>query len=361
MPAVIFGNRFRGRGVPAWHGIGEVFEDDPTAVEAFEDANIMYPVYRRPIFADVPGSTELVRVPNQYAIIRGESTNPDGSTVEPKFLSVVGKEFEPVQNREIAEMIDKSGLLERYQVETVGALGDGETIFTALSERDGEFEIAGTPVKSYWTMYDGKDGNRALGIMWTPVKTVCSNTLVMALKAANISIKISHGKTADKDFAFWLSLAPQLQEAQRRSREIMGHLASFQIDEDQMSEIMEAAYPRPKEIGKAQLKHLVSIDFTESQTEAIDRAVSTHERNALRQWQKISLASDVFEAYADTQGEKALAGTAWGAYEAVCDVEDHREPSRISENQFASAMFGPRSTAKRDAFKAAMKVAGVTA
>lgn len=122
---------------------------------------------------------------------------------------------------------------------------------------------------------------------------------------------------------------------------------------------MEAAYPRPAAIGKAQLKDLVTLEFTADQREAVDRAVDANTRNALRQWAKLSLARDVFTAYPDTTGEQSLAGTAWGVYEAVCDVEDHREASRVSETVGVSALIGPRARSKRDAFKAAMQVAGI--
>ncbi len=147
MPAVIFGDRFRHLGEPAWHGIGEPIPDDAhmTALETFDFADILYTVSKSPIYATVGG--ESVRVPDKYAIVRDAMEG-----MEPEFFSVVGKEFTPVQNQAIAEAIDACGLLETYQIETVGALGNGETMFTALAEKDGDFEIAGTPVKSYWTI-----------------------------------------------------------------------------------------------------------------------------------------------------------------------------------------------------------------
>lgn len=226
MPAVIFGERFRGRGIPAWHGIGYVFEDDPSAVEATKQADCDYQVYKTPIFADIPGKGR-VEVPNQFGIIRGETRGDDAA-----YLATVGKEFYPVQNCAVAEAIDASGLSKLYQVETVGALGNGETFFMALSDRDGEFEIAGTPARNFWTVYNGHDGNRALGLMNTPVKTVCSNTLVMALKAASISVKIQHTEAAALDLEFWLGLAPAMKKAQERSREVIAKMATYSVTDE---------------------------------------------------------------------------------------------------------------------------------
>lgn len=353
MPAVIFGNRFRGRGVPAWHGIGRVFENDPSAVEATKDADCDYQVFKTPIYADMPGKGRIL-IPDQYGVIRGETAGD-----EAKYIATVGKEFQPVQNIAIAEAIDASGLTKLYQVETVGALGDGETFFLALSDRDGEFDIAGSPARMYWTAYNGHDGNRALGLMQTPVKTVCSNTLVMALKAASINVKISHTDKAGMELDFWLGVAPAMRKAQEKAKEVIGAMARFEVNAEQVDAILEAAYPSPKAAGKAQLKNLVTIDLTAGQAEAVDKAVDANQRAALRQYAKLSLARDVFENYASSDGEKGQAGTAWGVYEAVCDVEDHREASRVTEDMGVSALIGPRARSKRDAFAKAMAVAGV--
>lgn len=353
MPAVIFGDRFRYLGEPAWHGIGEPIPEDAdmTAVETFDFADILYNVYKTPIYATVNGDS--IRVPNQYAIVR-EATEDS----EPTFFTVVGQEFQPVQNLAIAQAIDASGLLKDYRIETVGALGNGETMFTAMAERDGDFEIAGTPVKSYWTVYDGKDGNRALGLMWTPVKTVCSNTLVMALKASTINVKIQHTERAEMDLDFWLSLAPKLSAAKERSQAVINQMVKTEIDEDGMVEMLSAAYPVPKASGKVQLRDW-NLVLADDQQIHVDKAIAAHERNAIRQMEKMTLAKEVFEAYGDTSDERALAGTVWGLYEAIVDVEDHRESSRESENIFASAMFGQRARSKREAFKVGMKLAGV--
>lgn len=350
MAAVIFGNRFRGRGVPAWHGIGEVFDNDPSASEAFTNAGMNYAVSKTPIYANVGG--EQIEIPDQFAVVRSATVDDDA-----RFLAVVGREFEPVQNMTIAHAIDRSQLLQRYQVETVGALGVGETIFIALSERDGTFEIAGSEVQSYWTVYNGHAGNKALGLMWTPVKTVCSNTLAMAIADATISAKISHGAAAESDLKFWLSLVPRLQAAQEKTKAKMLNLSNFHVNDEQVTEILEAAYPKPKIYGKAQLSKIAELELETEQQDAVDKAVDTLRGTALRQFAKISLARDVFENYANSDGEKGQAGTAWGVYEAVCDVEDHRTGSKVTENIGVSAMFGPRAKSKQLAFAKALELA----
>lgn len=354
MSAVIYGNRFRGRGEPAWHGLGEIFNDDPSCVDAFVLARLNYNVIKRALVATMPDGSELP-IDNEYAVVR-EATDDEPAMV----LSVVGNTYKPIQNMKIAEIVDASGLLDKYQIETVGALGNGETIFTALSERGGSFEIAGSEVRSFWTIYNGHDGHRALGLMYTPVKVVCSNTLMMGIDSATISAKMSHGTATEADLSFWLSLAPQLQVAQQRTKEIMGQLVEFHVTDADVSTILKAAYPGPKVNAKGRISDMTKMDLTDFQKGVVDRALSANDAAALRQFQKATLARDTFVAYADTTEEKGQAGTAWGVYEAVCDVEDHREASKKSEDVFGSAIFGPRARSKSDAFRAAMQVAGIS-
>lgn len=354
MPAVIFGNRFRGRGVPAWHHIGHVFNDDPTALEAMKAADMLYPIHKTPVYADIADTR--VEVPGKFAVVRGATKSEDAA-----FIGIVGKEFEPIQNEQVANAIDRSGLLSRdgYQVETVGALGEGERIFMALSDRQGEFSIAGSPARNYWTVYNGHDGNLALGLMQTPVKVVCSNTLVMALNSASINVKVQHTKAAELDLEFWLNLAPRMRAAEARTREVIAAMVARPVTEGDVDTVLEAAYPMPKEIGKAQLHSLKALlNVSGSEAAAIDKAFSVHERNAARQLERAKFARDIFANYPNTE-ERAQAGTLWGVIEAVAEAEDFRLPSRVSEDQWASALFGPRARVKREAMAAALPLVGI--
>jgi hypothetical protein len=69
-------------------------------------------------------------------------------------------------------------------------------------------------------------------------------------------------------------------------------------------------------------------------------------------------ARGIFENYPNTE-ERLQAGTAWGVVEAIADAEDHRLPSRVTEDLWVSALFGPRARIKRDGMKAALSLIGI--
>ena len=122
MPASIFGERFYGHRTPAWHGIGTVMDENLIATEAMLVANIEFPIHKWAMFAQNPETMELVPS-NQYAVVR-DATADDPET---RILSTVGEQWTPLQATDLARMLDP--ISERYPVETVGALGNGEKIF----------------------------------------------------------------------------------------------------------------------------------------------------------------------------------------------------------------------------------------
>ena len=236
------------------------------------EADMLYPIHKTPVYADIAGTR--VEVPGKFAVVRGETKTDDAA-----FIGIVGKEYEPIQNEQVANAIDRSGLLAsgQYQVETVGALGDGERVFMALSDRTGEFSIAGSPARNYWTVYNGHDGNLALGLMQTPVKVVCSNTLVMALASSSINVKVQHTKAAELDLEFWLNLAPRMRVAEERTRQVIASMVDREVNEEEVDASLAAAYPTPKEVGKSQLhalKALLNVSGTEAQCMSVMPLVS---------------------------------------------------------------------------------------
>lgn len=352
MPATIFGDRFRGRGVPAWHGIGDTFLDDEelTAVEAFSMAGLDYPILKLPLEYVHDGIRFAVE--GKFAIVRGGTHD-----AEPELLEVVGKDFEPIDNMELAEILDASGITNLYKVETVGALGNGDTVFLALADKDGEFDIAGSPAQNYWTIYDGKSGKKALALMNTPVKVVCSNTLVMGIQQASVHVKISHSVTAKAQLEFWAGIAPQLKAAEAKTREIIGTLTRLEASDDDVTRILTAAYPRVEPKGLAQLKALPTLELDAAKREMVDRAVATNDRANILQWERLELAKGVFDNYPNVAEEKGNIGTLWGVYEAVCDVEDHREATSTRESVAESALVGHRAKAKERAMNEAVLIA----
>lgn len=173
-------------GQPAWHGLGTVMpEGQVTPREALQVAKLDWRVQVAPVFARTfvqggadDGTPILRPAPDHRAIVREDTGD---------VLGIVSDGFVPVQNTDLAELLQALG----RPVETMGSLRGGRVLFALL--RQGEFRIgAGDRVRQYLLAVNGHDGTRALSFMPTDVRVVCANTLRMAESARGAAVRLMH-------------------------------------------------------------------------------------------------------------------------------------------------------------------------
>ena len=351
---IAWGERNREQGRGYWHQMGiEATDPDATATAEFERAGLDYEIAKRPLMTR-NARGHMLTIPDHFALVSDASGDAD-------VIAVVGREFEPVQNMHIATMLDKSGLVGpggKYSVDVTGKTSDGRTVFTALKARE-PFTINGDTYRDHWLLADGKDGNRALTFALTPVRHICSNALAMAIAGATIKVAIHHTKVTQSELAWWLSIAPQLEQASIKSRDVLSKLGTVNVDADFVDEVLTSAYPKPAVRGKAQLHGLVELKLDDESAMSVDRAYSAQGTAALRQLRKIEAVRELFTSYADTPDERSIAGTALGLINAVADFENHREATSARETVGVSNMMGQRHQAQALAIKTTIKLAGI--
>jgi phage/plasmid-like protein (TIGR03299 family) len=102
-------------GETPWHGLGTRLETPATAEAAIEAAGLNYDVVLSPM-TTVDGQT----IPDRKAVLRCDS-----KTV----LGVVGKSYQPVQNRQCFGFLDSVVADGRLRYHTAGSLGQGERVW----------------------------------------------------------------------------------------------------------------------------------------------------------------------------------------------------------------------------------------
>lgn len=348
---LVFGNRYRAGGRGYWHEMGTVSTDpDQTASAAAEAAGLNYTIAKRAISTRINGKHH--NIDGVFSLVSDCMSDPD-------VIAVVGKEFEPIQNMHLADMLDRAGLTGPngiYSIDVTGKTQDGRTVFWALKARD-EYEVNGDIYRDHWLIVDGKDGNRALTMALTPVRHICSNALAMAIAGASVKVGIQHTKAAEAELRWWLSIAPRLDAAAKQSHEVMRRFGAIEVSEPEVDLILEGAYPKPKIKGRAQLyAGLTELQLTEDDSATVERAHGSHGTEALRVLAKRNMAKDLFTSYADDPDERRIAGTALGVINAVADVENHRAPTNAREQAAVSNLYGPRYLAQAGSIKAAMSL-----
>jgi hypothetical protein len=267
-----------------------------------------------------------------------------------RYFGLASETYGIVQNRDVAVIIDQ--LTGEWPVETIGALGHGETMFIALDA--GETQVKGEALHQYFLVTDTKDGGTTMKIAFTPVRVVCQNTLVSGLNQATVSAALQHKATIGNDLAVRVDLMQKLQAARATTLQIFEKLACTALNAGELEFILSEAYPMPKTPAKMALIEDIEekdIAVLGALYDEVTKAQALFQYYCGRATAMRSAAEELFVKIGDAN--KDVENTAWAAYNAVVESADFREGA---DSVPASALFGPRAMEKRRAFKAAMSL-----
>ena len=334
----LFGDRFLGARQPAWHGLGNVFMDPISATEAVTKANMDYKVVKTPLTSVF---NNVVVDSGKVGIWREPTT--DDPTY--RYFGIASAEYNILQNMEVAEVINP--LTDTWAVETIGAIDQGKTFFMTLYA--GEAEIHGERVKQFFLITDTRDGGTSLKIAFTPVRVVCQNTLVSGLKQASISSAVTHDQNFGGVLTARVNLLGRMQDALTQTMASFEALANAAITLGDARDIFASAYPLPPRAKKSMLlDEFDAITGPDMLGVLYDEASKSNETwnyycNRAEGFQQGAM--DCYTRLCDEY--PGIAGTAWGAYNAVVEFADFREGS---ESVPQSALFGTRAGEKKRAF-----------
>lgn len=353
MPATLYGDRFIGRGKPAWHNLGKVFEQERrlTVSQAFQEAKLDYDLTKYPMYVKI-GGTEF-EVSDQVLLVRDAN---NGEAYKP--ISVVHKNYPYFQNMEVAAMLDpfsdeRNG---GWPVETAGALNDGETLFVTLKAATFGVGPKADPVEDYYLFTDNRNGGECATVAWVGLRVVCANTLMAALSGANRSIKIKHYHGSFRDVAKWsIETMARLKGITATTHEQMNLLGYTPMTKDQVKEMLSKLWPEPKKPEQSEL--LIQAQAAgQNVTKQIEDYKARVETWAKRQEKIQEIRSDVLQLYGQLTQEfevAATAGTAWHAYNAVTQWASTYKGREIQK----SVMFGERGEIIEKAFAFSMAAA----
>lgn len=353
----LFGSRFYGNRIPAWHGLGTVFTGKKSAVEAITEGGLDYQVEKCPILIRSRwGEVET----GQVAVVR----QPTADDPQPRQFAVVNGDYGLLQNMEIAEMFNDISL--EWPVETAGALGHGERMFLTLQV--GGAEIGGSETKNFFFIYEAKDGSGAISIKYTNVRVVCNNTVMMALGDSFDAIKLTHTADVKERLGFERDLMVALRRAEGEKVETLQQLAATRITDAQAAEVFMAAIPNPKQP--------MPFRFAKVNPDAVGSDLYMREFNranaSKREWERQVNRHGEFRAahqelYVKLNDEfPQAAGTLWHALNAVTELADHRQGvsgdetsdkfAAAEQNRRISTLFGSRAMEKAGAMAHCLRI-----
>jgi phage/plasmid-like protein (TIGR03299 family) len=298
-----------------WHGLGKRVLPDLTPEQMMEEAGVNWTVRKVPAFANVDGRNVPV---DRAALVR----DSDG-----KVLSVVGTDWNPVQNSEAFEFFNDFVAAGDMEMHTAGSLRDGQIVWALAKVKD-SFSLAGgrDQVDSYLLFTNPQMYGKSIDVRFTPIRVVCNNTLTLSLntKSDNM-VKVSHRTEFNADqVKETLGIA---HDKMSKYKEMGAFLSSKRYTGDTIVEYFKNVFP------------LVTNADEGKARKDISKGAST--------------ALDILESQ---PGADFAPGSWWNAYNAVTYYTDHLA-GRTADSRLTSAWYGPNRNLKLAALEKAVEFA----
>ena len=166
-----------------WHGLGTRLDAEVTSAEAIVAAGLDYRIEQQKLFRQDPATGALKEYPNRFAIVRTDTARE---------FDIVSGSYEVLQNDDQVALFDEIVSAGQAVYHTAGALRGGRVIWFLVKLPETLEVVAGDPIEKYVLMSSSHDRSKSLEIATTPIRTVCANTLRVALGMAQDRVQIKH-------------------------------------------------------------------------------------------------------------------------------------------------------------------------
>jgi phage/plasmid-like protein (TIGR03299 family) len=280
-----------------WHGLGQALQDG-TSIDAWREAAGMdWRIRRSQVrYAVDRDAEQFITLPEQHVLFRSDTNAP---------LGVVSNKYQVVQPGEVIEFfrdIAKAGGLE---LSAAGTIYGGKRFWATAKIGEAAPASVADKIGGYILISTSADGSLATEVRRTTVRTVCKNTLQMAMADAKASIKVSHRSVFDpasvKEFmglntAAWDSF-----------RHTVTRLANIEMLEEEAIEMTAQVFGGGEKVREtAGYKKVLSLFNGEGMGATLD----------------------------------GVMGTRWGFLNAVTEYADHHVRARTDENRFVASQWG---------------------
>ncbi len=317
----LFGERFADAREPAWHSLGQVFQEEVSATAALNRIG-KYEVRLAEATAD---GVSLDRM----AILRDPTTDDP----ETRVFGIVGKDYALITPEDVCSIFDEHV---GKSIETIGALGYGETFF--VSTYLPTLDVKGDEIENYLLVSNPMTGLQSAEVRVTPVRVVCQNTLIASDRVATQKMKVVHGKEGKQRMADWLRETYEFAETTSKVlKDLFEVMASTRVKATEARSLFNHVYQTPKKPESNAPQHVM------------EQRVQWWQENVALMERRREGAKDLFEGLGYGQDTPAAKGTLWGAYNAVVECEDYRRGR--SDDQISASAMGWGATSERAACK----------
>lgn len=302
-------------GETPWHGLGQKLDENPSISEAMVAAGLDWEVGLKDLF-----TSEGTPVP-----ARATYRKTDGS-----ILGVVGPRYTPLQNSDAFDWFQPFLDANECSLHTAGSLHEGQKVWVlAKLNRDNCEIVPGDTVQKFILLSNSHDGTTAIRVGYSPIRTVCANTLALAHSKGSGSklIRIRHTRSSKTNL--------------EQVRDIMDNInAEFEATAEQYR------FLASKNFNQADVRRYVKVMLGIEGT--IDDDIKTRTKNIM----------DEILALIDGPKQSAtnVRGSWWAAMNGYNEYLNYHK-GRTADNRIDSLWFGQNANENTKALETALEFA----
>lgn len=351
-------SKYNVTGFPWSSGIGTSVKGCTTVREVMEMSKLDFEVKKCELVAKMPfsinGNNKISEVmgdfardgniyrecPSAYATYRTDKNIP---------LGVVKSKYEVIQNMDAFNFFDEVIGPDKAEYQYAGYFGHGHKIFVCAKLAIST-EVKGDPIDHYLVFSNSHDGSSSLDIMFTPVRVFCTNCLNSALHNSDSYIRLRHTQSIKNRLDIGTQVLKTAFNYAETSKELYECLALAKMsDEEVLRYISNLALSESEQIA------LNDFDSKNGYKKLYSHDYLTMEKTGIST-RKINQIVGTYEYYLDGIGQQQIAGTAWGAYNAVTGFYSN-VANLEGEKRMNSILYGTANTAMQKALVSAYEIA----
>jgi phage/plasmid-like protein (TIGR03299 family) len=296
-----------------WHGLGQLMPAGQTIEQWQAAAGMDYQIKRGLVryaterLEPTEAIHNLKTIDDKLVLFRSDTLAP---------LGVVSDSYKVVQPSAVLEFFrewaDKGGVT----IESAGVLFGGKRYFATAKLAEGVSVDGGRDrIVPYALLSTSADGSLATECRWTTVRTVCNNTLSIALKGKS-AFKVSHRSVFKPEDA----------------------RDAVEAANSEFSSFMETARSLANIKMQAEEAESLTVKLLTKTSEEVARESAAFER-----------IMGLFNGGGKGSNFESAHDTAWGWLNAVTEYADHHVRARTDENRKAAALWGAGDALKQKA------------
>lgn len=288
-----------------WHKLGTILPDRFTAKEALRYGGLDFEVKKLPALVRI--GDRRIPIPGKFATVRMDTETP---------LGAVGNYYKPLQNENAFDFFDY--IVDRGEAiyESAGVLGAGEIVFLCAKLPE-SIKVPGDVMDMYILLFNAHDGSMPLTGMFTPVKTVCQNTLNAGIRQGKMKITLRHTKNIKAKMEEAVKIMGIAGLYTNGLTEAFNHMNTIKADDPTAYERINMVFLTNDELRKVALGD--------------DKAVSTR---------KMNIIQEVMHYYLNDSTLDGIRGTNWGVYNAVTGFFQNVKEYRTDNTKMQSLVMG---------------------